>query len=175
MNQETSQPASPPTGKLSLYEDELYGEQEAKEAMGQLVIFCLGDEWYAVDILYVSEVVPAPLLTLLPFVPDHILGIFNLRGTIVSVTDLKTILRLPTEESKEKSRIVVIENRGIATGLLVDGSVKAEEIPLSKIEALVSTLDEEKKELIEGQVEWQGRLIAVLNAQKVLAKTKLSP
>lgn len=174
MNQETRQSADEPTEKLSLYEEELYGEQEAGEAMRQLVIFCLGEEWYGIHILNVYGVVPVPDVTLLPYVPGHIMGAFNLRGTIVSVTNLKPIFGLPEGELGEKSRVVVIGDRkhGVTTGLLVDGSVEAVEVPLSKIEAPVPMLDAERQGLIEGQVEWQGRLIAVLNTQKVLEKTK---
>lgn len=118
-----------------------------------------------------------PAVTPLPNLPDRILGIFNLRGNIVSVTDLRKVFGLASSEAGEvtsRSRVVVIESEGISTGLWADRAEETVEIPLSRIEPAVATLSGEMGEFIEGQVEWNGRLIAILNAKKVIEKTRLT-
>lgn len=160
-------------GKISIYEDELYGDAEVKEATRQFVVFQLCDESYAVDIEHVREVVDRTVITHLPSVPEHIQGIFNLRGNIVSVTDLKKVFSITGDESSEQlQRIVVIENEDMSTGLLVEGSERVVEIPVSEIEQSVATLEEEHEALIVGQVEWEGSLIAILDAKRLLQRTK---
>lgn len=160
---------------ISIYESELYGDVEVKEEHRLLVVFQLVDEWYGVDIRGVREIIISPAIFHLPNVPDYIAGIFNFRGNIVSVTDLKKLFGLPEAESAGvRPRLVVIEHDRILTGILVDGFATVVEIPVSKIEGTVATLESEKGGLVDGQFEWDGRLIAFLNARKIIEKTRLS-
>lgn len=169
-------PAVRPAGAISLYEEELYGAPQTGETVRQLVLFRLGGEWFGVHIVHVHGVVPVRFLSPLPFCPGHIMGVFNLRGNIVSVTDLKPFFGLSERKREDQGQAVVIEHPGsrLTTALWVDGAVEIVEVPLAKIEPPVPTLEGEKRELIEGQVEWQGRLIAVLNVPKVLERTRVT-
>ncbi len=159
--------------KLSLYEDELYGAEGMPEPMRQLVIFSLSSEWYGVDVAHVSEVLsPPPSITFLPNVPDHIIGIINLRGNILSVTNLKTIFGLSDQQIQEKHRIVVIDEEGTKTGLIVDGSEEVVDIPSSKIEAAVVSREGVPEDMLEGQVLFDEKLIAVLRVPQVIERTR---
>ena len=91
------------TGGFSLYEEEIYGEDRAEESTRQLLVFALADEWYAVDIMDVNAILPVPLLTLLPNVPSHIIGIFNYHGNIMSAVCLKQLFALPDSEDTGKN------------------------------------------------------------------------
>jgi purine-binding chemotaxis protein CheW len=55
----------------------------------QLVVFNLGLEEYAIDISYAKEIIRIPKLVKIPNVPEYIEGIFNLRGTVITVINLK--------------------------------------------------------------------------------------
>jgi purine-binding chemotaxis protein CheW len=59
------------------------------------VLLALGDEWRALEVSRVREVVAAPLATPLPAVPSTVKGVFNLRGEIVPLFDLAVLLGLP--------------------------------------------------------------------------------
>lgn len=160
---------------LSLYEEEIYGSDETPEPMRPLVIFSLANEWYGVDVAHVSEVLsPPPSITFLPNVPDHIVGIINLRGNILSVTNLKTIFGLPDQTIQTKHRIVVINDQGLKTGLIVDGSEEVVDVPLSKIEEAVVSRKGIPETMLEGQVLFGEKLIAVLKPASVVEKTKPS-
>jgi len=54
----------------------------------QYCIFRAGRERYCLHVLDVDEVVEWPRLTNLPLSPPFVLGVFNLRGTIVPVVDI---------------------------------------------------------------------------------------
>jgi purine-binding chemotaxis protein CheW len=54
----------------------------------QYCIFRAGRERYCLHVLEVDEVVEWPRLTNLPLSPPFVMGVFNLRGTIVPVVDI---------------------------------------------------------------------------------------
>jgi purine-binding chemotaxis protein CheW len=73
----------------------LDGEFEGGEAAGepslpqeQYCIFRAGRERFCLQVLEVDEVVEWPRLTNLPLSPPFLMGVFNLRGTIVPVVDI---------------------------------------------------------------------------------------
>ena len=67
----------------------------------------------------------------------------------------------------------MIEHDNMATGLLVDGNEETIEVPRSRVQGPSTTLETDTGAMIEGQLDYGGRLIAVLSAQKVIEKTRL--
>lgn len=155
-------------GEIALYEEDLYEKEELKEETIQLVVFRLAQEWYGIEITRVKEVIKVEKITSIPSSPEYIAGIINLRGNVLSITDLKKIFALPHEELTEKTRIVAIESGIVETGLLVDEVAEAIEVPVSKIEPTLSTIAPEIAEYIEGQCRVNDKLIALLNGVKIL-------
>jgi purine-binding chemotaxis protein CheW len=155
---------------MAHYKEDLYEREELKEETLQLVVFRLAREWYGVEITKVKEVIKAGKITYLPSSPEHIAGIINLRGYILSVTDLKTIFSLTHEEPTAKARIIAIESGILETGFLVDEVVESIEVPVSKIELALLTIPAEGAKYIEGQCKVDDKLIALVNVEKVLEK-----
>jgi len=155
---------------MDLYKEGLYEREAPKEEALQLVIFRLNREWYGVEITKVKEVIKVGKITYLPSCPEHIAGIVNLRGYILSVTDLKPIFGLPREEPTEKTRIIAIESEIFETGFLVDEVVESIEVPVSKIGPVLLILPAERAKYLEGQCKVNDKLIAIVNVEKVLEK-----
>ena len=86
----------------------------------QYLSFLLNEDWYGFSVYDLVEVLPAPKITRVPSVPDHILGVINLRGEVLSTIDLKRFFGLPQEEPTKDQALVVVEHAGMRTGLLVD-------------------------------------------------------
>jgi chemotaxis signal transduction protein len=149
---------------------DLYDREEPKEKGLQIIVFRLDREWYGVEIAKTKRVINVGKITYLPSCPEHIAGIVNLRGRILSVTDLKAIFGLPHEELNEKARLIVIESGPLETGLLVDEVVESIEVPVSKIELTLPTLPVEGSKFLRGQCRLDEKLIALINAEKVLEK-----
>jgi len=155
---------------FNLRQVDLYGREAPKEEVLQLVIFRLNREWYGVEITKVKEVIKVGRITYLPSCPEHIAGIVNLRGYILSVTDLKPLFGLPHGEPTEKTRIIAIESGILETGFLVDELVESLEVPVSKIEPVLLILPPERARYLEGQCRVNDNLIAIVNVEKVLEK-----
>ena len=58
-------------------------------ATQQVLTFELGNETYGFEILRVREIRGWTSVTTIPQAPPHVLGILNLRGSIVPVMDLR--------------------------------------------------------------------------------------
>ncbi len=65
----------------------------AAAGSNQVLTFTLGDETYGVDILRVQEIRGWQPVTRIPQAPSHVLGVLNLRGSIVPIVDLRHALQ----------------------------------------------------------------------------------
>lgn len=144
--------------------------QEAPEAPGiALLLFTLGGESYGFPLGRVREVVkPAPI-TPVPSIPEHILGVMNLRGEILPVLDPKRLLGLGAGTPTPEGRIIVVRAPGMVAGFLVDGVEDAIEVKGS-LEPPLATLPEERAVYLEGQVAHERRLVGVLKVEALLAR-----
>jgi purine-binding chemotaxis protein CheW len=155
---------------LHYAKEDLYEREELKEQTRQIVVLRLSREWYGVEITNVKEVTRVGKITYLPSSPEYIAGIVNLRGKILSITDLKTMMGLAHEEPTDKARIIAVESGILETGLLVDEVVESIEVPISKIEPPLVTLRAEQSEYIQGQCKVDDKLIALISIERILEK-----
>ena len=98
---------------------------QAEDGLDQYLTFMLADEEYGVDILRVQEIKGWDGVTPMPNMPAHILGVINLRGTVVPIVDLRRYFELPAVEFDKTTVVVVVrisdEEHGERTmGIVVD-------------------------------------------------------
>ena len=74
----------------------------------QVLTFCLGAETYGVDILRVQEIRGWSPVTRIPKSPTHVLGVLNLRGSIVPIVDLRVRFSLERAEFTPLTVIIVL-------------------------------------------------------------------
>jgi len=86
----------------------------------EFATFHVGDLLIGVDIHQVEEINRHVEVTAVPQAPDGVRGVINLRGEVVTVVDLRTILGLPACEIGEHTHTVVVNSRDEQIGLLVD-------------------------------------------------------
>lgn len=83
--------------------------------------FFLGGSEFAVSVGQIQEIVVAPpSYSSLPLSPDYLLGIFNLRGTIIPVINLKKILNLSDIQYGDDAKVAILEYKGQSVGVLFD-------------------------------------------------------
>jgi purine-binding chemotaxis protein CheW len=86
----------------------------------QLIAFCVGDQYYGADITKVREIKAWSGVTPLPNTAPYILGVINLRGTIVPVQDLRKRFGQGQTEPGKTHVVIVLAHEAKWTGLLVD-------------------------------------------------------
>jgi purine-binding chemotaxis protein CheW len=97
--------------------------QPGVEADGErLLVFTADGRRYAVAIEAVKEIVPYRVATRLPGAPAHVLGLINLRGRLVTVTDLAVQLgsRAAGGERSTGGSIILVGSGARTVGMMVD-------------------------------------------------------
>jgi len=135
-----------------------------------VVIFALGPEQYAVAASHVCEVVALKELTPLPTVPPLVAGIFNLRGQIVSVLDLKRFLGLPLKGMGDFYTVLVMESGAMRLGLLVDRVINTESLATTRLRRPAGGMEAAAETCVQGVTE-EG--LVVLDAAKLLADSRV--
>ena len=153
-------------------DEDLYGKEQPPEATEQFDSIQLENEWYGIPIDDVREIILTRPITRVISTPGHVLGILNLRGSILPVIDPKLLLGLASTSPDSKNRIVVVEVDAGKTGLLVDEVNAVITMPRSHIEPLLTTFDADKAAYIRNICYWENRLMAILRVEQLAAKNK---
>ena len=97
------------------------GRRGGKEFDWQGVVFEIGGQRLVAPMGQVSEILTMPEYTSLPLVKPWMLGIANIRGRLLPLTDLSRFLQVPSQLSQMAQRkVIVIDHDNMFSGLMVD-------------------------------------------------------
>ncbi|MBP1762435.1 MAG: CheW protein [Firmicutes bacterium] len=124
---------------------------------------------YAVPISNVQEIIPLPVPTRLPQVPDFIEGIINLRGKIIPIIDLKKRFAMgePDEEPVKDRRTIIIDMEGQIIGIIVDEVNEVLRLSTDSIDKPPAVISGITAEYLTGVGKLDDRLLIILNLDKV--------
>ena len=138
------------------------------ESLVRYATFYVADLFFGIDVLQVQEVLRGQAMTRVPLAPDVVKGLINLRGQIVTAIDIRQRMNVkPREDGQEPMNIVVCAEEGVVS-LLVDEISDVVEVKKDAYEPPPQSLPVEQRELIEGLYKLEGRLLLVLNTERVL-------
>lgn len=144
------------------------------DASRQVLTFCLGSETYAVDILLVQEIRGWAPVTRLPQAPTHLLGVLNLRGSIVPVIDLRVRFGLEQAPFTPLTVIVVLSVQTSSVrrefGLVVDSVSDVVDIDASELKETPSLGSKASAELIKGLAAVADRMLILLNVDELIRR-----
>ena len=86
----------------------------------EIISFYLGEQIFSVNIMSVREIRGWTKATPLAHAPQYVLGVINLRGTVIPVINMALRLGLDATTQTERSAIIVADIQGQLVGLLVD-------------------------------------------------------
>ena len=135
----------------------------------QFCSFHLGELFLGIPVLEVQEVLRAQPMTRVPLAPRAVRGLINLRGQIVTAIDLAQRLGLAGEAVDGPRMNVVVRTEDGAVSLLVDEIGDVLEADAGQFEPPPDTLAAPARELIQGLYKLPGRLLLVLDTERVLA------
>ncbi|QGT99189.1 Positive regulator of CheA protein activity (CheW) [Candidatus Syntrophocurvum alkaliphilum] len=142
---------------LNSFEDEL-----------QVVAFNLGEEEYAVNILYVLEINRLLNITRVPRSNRIVEGVMNLRGNIIPIINLYKKFDIESKGNEEEKRIIVFNYDGVKIGIIVDGVSEVLRLNKENIEETTKVYNSMNAETIEGVAHIGDRLIILLDIEKVI-------
>jgi purine-binding chemotaxis protein CheW len=106
-----------------------------------VIEFTLGSDRYAIETVYLQEVVPLKEITPLPCTPAFIRGLINIRGRIISVIDLSLFFGLPQKDKPDHNKIIIVRKGEIEFGILAESINGISGIPLKNIRQPLPPLD----------------------------------
>ena len=124
---------------------------------------------YAVPISNVQEIIPLPVPTRLPQVPDFIEGIINLRGKIIPIIDLKKRFALgdTSDDFVKDRRSIIIDIDGQIIGIIVDEVNEVLWLSPDSIDKPPAVISGITSEYLTGVGKLEDRLLIMLNVDKV--------
>lgn len=131
--------------------------------------FYLAEDEFAVPVSRVQEVVNSPgKFTSMPLAPAYMRGLFHLRGLVVPVVDLRSLLSLPPAESEHtEPKIAILEMHGHRIGILFE---KTGEVFRSHPDERCDFNDSSAASVVRGVFKRDGgkRLIQILDVDRLM-------
>jgi purine-binding chemotaxis protein CheW len=91
-----------------------------KENVTKYSVFSISGTLYALEMSMIREVVRSPRVARLPNADSHILGVYNLRGRIITLVDIRQILGIAPAENDSTTLVLLIGTNGSSISFLVD-------------------------------------------------------
>ena len=86
----------------------------------EIIAFMLHEQQFCVRTTSIREIRGWAPVTPLPHTPAEVMGVMNLRGTVIPIVDLAVKLGMASAETSERSAIVVTVVKDKTIGLMVD-------------------------------------------------------
>jgi len=137
------------------------------------VTFKLDNEKYCINVMQVQEVLRVTDIAPVPGAPDYVIGIINLRGTVVTITDIRKRFGLGHKEFDDSSRIVIVEIKNSVIGILVDSVADVVDLKNNEIESAPKVGNDESNKYIQGVSSKEGELLILIDLEKFLSDQEL--
>ena len=134
----------------------------------QVAAFKLLKDEYGVNILNVQEIKVLTDITRVPFAPDYIKGVINLRGSVLPVIDLKRRIGLEDAPYTDATRIIIMKIGEFSIGMIVDAVTEVLTISGRDINAAKDVSDNTSNRFVSSIGNIDARLIIMLNLDEIV-------
>jgi purine-binding chemotaxis protein CheW len=145
-----------------------------RDVSREVLVFALGGEEYAVDILKVQEIRGYEKVTAIPGSPAYLKGVVNLRGIIVPVIDMRIKFGLADARYDNFTVVIILRVAGRVIGIVVDAVSDVIRLSPSEVKpapALGSIVD---SGFLAGLATQGERMILLLEIEKFLSSGELN-
>lgn len=158
--------------------DDDYGQGEVEAVQGEqrsLLIFRLGEQWLAIATRCLAEVMPMSPIHVLPHRKSRgLLGVTNVRGTLVACLSLAEMLGLETQQDARHNerrvipRMLILETGSGPLVTPVDEVSGIQRIPVARISSAKHDDKRTISRFTAGVLQWQEQSITLLDDQQLL-------
>jgi len=138
----------------------------------KMVTFSLAGKEYGIDIMKVKEIAKDNVFTFVPNTASYVKGVYNLRGDIISIIDLRIMFNLPAEERKEGEleNMIILRLDERIIGVIVDFTDKVVGVNSETIQPPHPLFGDINVKYISGVVEDDNRLYIILDVERIFGK-----
>ncbi len=124
----------------------------------KIVTFRVNSELYALPVDTVKSIERMQPIRPVPMAPENIIGIMNLRGIVMTVIDLRAMLKMPQSEYTPDTRLLVIKE----FAYIVDEAMDVLEIEHDHVE-----MQDDEHPLVEGIIQQGEKLIVMIKSSNL--------
>lgn len=146
-------------------------ERKRKLHLRRIIAFEMDDELYGADIAEVAEILDMVPIMPLPNLPEFVLGVANLRGTILPVIDLRIRFGLSQKQFDDNSRIIVLTTEHLVAGIVVDRLWELLRLDQEAFQPPPPDVAKIDPEYFKEVTPVKGRMLIVLDTKRLLIET----
>ena len=137
----------------------------------KMVTFSLADRDYSLDIMHVKEIVKADRFTFVPNTLPFVRGVYNLRGEIIPILDLRIFFGIDVSDrsGKKLENIIILSVEDQKFGVIVDKIDKVVGIQKSTIQPPHPLFGDINVKYIDGVVEANNHLYVLLDITRIFS------
>lgn len=165
----TSYTNIPQEDEMELMQDTIEDKENVALVDYKMVTFSLAGKDYAIDIMQVKEIAKTGRFTYVPNTLPFVLGVYNLRGEIIPIIDLRLFFNIDIPERKDNSveNMLIVSVGDQLFGVVVDVIDKVVGIQRSSIQPPHPLFGDINIKYIYGVVECRNRLYILLDIERI--------
>ncbi len=144
----------------------------------QFLTFSLDGETFGIDVLRAREVIDRTVITRVPQTPGYMLGVINLRGSVVPVIDMRLTFGLDSARKQDETCIIVMEiaidGDTVVVGAVVDAVQEVLELDADLIEPPPRLGTRLKTDFIRGIGRQDEKFIILLDIDRIFSADELA-
>lgn len=140
----------------------------------QLVVFTVGGHEFGIPISVVREINVLSEPTALPNMPPSMVGIINVRGSIIAIVDLAKRFAMENHLSVESTnqRVLLVEIDGSMVGYLVDSVSEVLQVPANSVEGVGKILGVNQY-IVHSICRIEDRLIPIVDSTRIMTSNEV--
>lgn len=142
--------------------------ENENEKRVEIVSFTIGAQSFCIEIGHVLEIRGWTQTTILPHAPDYVVGMMNLRGTVLPVVDLSLRLGLGKTEPALRHVIIIAQIGDKTTGLLVDSVSDILTVAQGEMKPTPDVSSEKTAAFIRGVFTLEDTLVRAIDVHQLL-------
>ncbi|MGE4294628.1 MAG: chemotaxis protein CheW [Campylobacterales bacterium] len=147
-------------------------KSQAAALKNRYLTFVLEEEQYGVEILRVKEIIGYQPPTHIPRTPAYVLGVLNLRGSIIPVIDLRAKLEMARREPDEQTAIIISTLHETSIGFVVDRVQEVASIAEGEIGEPPQFGGQIDTTFLSGVAKSEKRVIMLLDLERIFDATE---
>ena len=145
-------------------------QTRAPEVLRELISFRVAGQDFCTDIRQVCEIRGWTPVVPMPHAPEFVLGVINLRGTVMPVVDIAARLGFAASEPSERHVIIVVNIDEDWSGLLVEAVSETLTVPAAQIHKAPYVNSDQTRRFVEGFITTQDSMLTVVHLAHLIAQ-----
>jgi len=148
-------------------------KEGAVQEVKQYVTFMIANESYGIPVLKVQEIIGMTEIVHVPNSPDFIKGVINLRGSVVSVVDMRKRFHMDEREYDMFTVIIIVEIKDMPVGMIVDSVSDVVDISETDIQNTPHLTAKIDTDFIAGIGQINDKLVIILDIERIFSAEEI--